>query len=143
MVTEVEHPAVEAAGLTKVYGSGNTEVRALRGVDLRGLFAETFGLPAVVNTDLTAHALAEYHYGSGRGARRFLCMAMGTGLGAGVVINGQALRFIGGKAGDTGRVIVEPGGPPDTCSYCIIPGSRRCHRRRPSGRQALAQSSVG
>lgn len=34
MLAEVEHPAVEASGLTKVYGSGNTEVRALRGVDL-------------------------------------------------------------------------------------------------------------
>ncbi len=109
---------------------------ALRGVDLRGLFAETFGLPVVVNNDLTAHALAEYHYGSGRGARRFLCMAMGTGLGAGVVINGQALRFIGGKAGDTGRVIVEPGGPPDVYgargsaeALCGVPGIERLARR--------------
>jgi glucokinase len=105
---------------------------ALRGVDLRGLFEGQIGLPVTVNNDLTAHALAEYHYGSGRGTRRFLCMALGTGLGAGVVINGQALRFVGGTAGDTGRVIVEPDGPADVYgargsaeALCGIPGIER------------------
>lgn len=105
---------------------------ALRGVNMRGLFETEFGVPVTVNNDLTAHALAEYHYGSGRGARRFLCMAIGTGLGAGVIINGQALRFIGGKAGDTGRVIVEPDGPPDVYgargsaeALCGTPGIER------------------
>jgi glucokinase len=105
---------------------------ALRGLNLRGLFENAFELPVVVNNDLTAHALAEYHYGSGRGARRFLCMAIGTGLGAGVVNNGSALRFVGGNAGDTGRVIVEPGGPPDMYgargsaeALCGIPGVER------------------
>ncbi|HVO69694.1 MAG TPA: ROK family protein [Aggregatilineaceae bacterium] len=99
---------------------------------LRGLVENAFELPVVVNNDLTAHALAEYHYGSGRGARRFLCMAIGTGLGAGVVINGDALRFVGGNAGDTGRVIAEPGGPPDmygargsTEALCGIRGVER------------------
>lgn len=121
---------------------------ALRGVDMRGLFADTFGLPVMVNNDLTAHALAEYHYGSGRGARRFLCMAMGTGLGAGVVINGQALRFIGGKAGDTGRVIVEPGGPPDVYgargsaeALCGVPGIERLALQR-YGRRVPAHEVI-
>ena len=105
---------------------------ALRGVDMKGLFEREFGLPVTVNNDLTSHALAEYHYGSGRGVPRFLCMAIGTGLGAGVIINGQALRFIGGKAGDTGRVIVVPGGPPDVYgargsaeAMCGVPGIER------------------
>ena len=40
---------------------------ALRGLDLRGLMEDNFGLPVVVNNDLTAHVLAEYDYGSGRG----------------------------------------------------------------------------
>src|SRR5215212_5219546 len=62
---------------------------ALRGLDLRGFMEDNFGLPVVVNNDLTAHALAEYDYGSGRGTRRFLCMAVGTGLGAGVVLDGM------------------------------------------------------
>ena len=55
----------------------------LCGLDLRSMLEDAFGLPVVVNADLTAHVLAEYHYGSGRGSRRFLCLAVGTGLGAG------------------------------------------------------------
>ncbi len=87
---------------------------ALHGVNLKGLMQDRFNLPTVVNNDLTAHVLAEYVFGSGQGARRFLCMAIGTGLGAGVVINGEPLRFVGGCAGDTGHIILEPGGL--TCS---------------------------
>jgi len=93
---------------------------ALSGFDLRGLIEDEFGLPVAVNNDLTAHVLAEYHYGSGQGTRRFLCMAMGTGLGAGVIINGEPLRYVGGCAGDTGHIILEPGGP--ACSA----GCRGC-----------------
>ena len=93
---------------------------ALRGLNLRRLMEDNFGLPVVINNDLTAHVLAEYDYGSGRGTRRFLCMAVGTGLGAGVVIDGEPLRYLGGCAGDTGHVIIKPGGP--SCSM----GCRGC-----------------
>lgn len=86
---------------------------ALQGVDIRGLLEATFRLPVVVNNDLTAHALAEYVYGSGRGTRRFMVMAVGTGLGVGVIVNGEPLRYIEGTPGDSGRVILEPDGPPD------------------------------
>lgn len=86
---------------------------ALRGVDMRGLLEAAFDCPAVVNNDLTAHALAEYYYGSGQGARRFMVMAIGTGLGVGVIVNGAPLRYIEGTPGDSGRLILEPDGPPD------------------------------
>ena len=90
---------------------GNTP--ALAGVKLRGLLSAHFGLPAVLNNDLIAHALAESHFGSGRDVRRFMCVAMGTGLGAGFIVDGAPLRIFGGTTGDPGRVILEPGGPPD------------------------------
>jgi glucokinase len=109
----------------------------LCGLDLRNLLEDTFNLPVVVNADLTAHVLAEYHYGSGRGSRRFLCLAIGTGLGAGVVVNGEALRYLGGCAGDTGHVILQPDGP--SCSMgcrgcaealCAVPGIERLAKER-------------
>jgi len=93
---------------------------ALHGVDLKTPLENSFNLPVVVNNDLTAHVLAEYTFGSGSGARRFLCLAIGTGLGAGVVVDGEPLRYLGGCAGDTGHVILEPGGP--SCSS----GCRGC-----------------
>ncbi len=82
---------------------------ALRGLDLRAWLEEKFNLPALVSNDLAAHALAEYAFGAGRGTRRFMAMAIGTGLGAGVVVDGKPLRFVGGTTGDTGRVILKPG----------------------------------
>lgn len=86
---------------------------ALRGVDMRGLLEAAFDCPAVVNNDLTAHALAEYYYGSGRHVRRFMVLAIGTGLGVGVIVNGAPLRYIEGTPGDSGRIILEPDGLPD------------------------------
>ncbi|MBI1879694.1 MAG: ROK family protein, partial [Chloroflexi bacterium] len=111
----------------------------LCGLDLRGLLEGAFALPVVVNADLTAHVLAEYHYGSGRGSHRFLCLAVGTGLGAGVVVNGEALRYLGGCAGDTGHVIIQPDGP--RCSM----GCRGCAEALcgVSGIERLARERLG
>jgi glucokinase len=110
---------------------------ALRGVNLRGLLEEQFACTVVVNNDLSAHALAEYHFGSGAGARRFLCLAVGTGIGAGVIADGEALRYIEGTAGDTGRLILDPNGPPDVYgvrgtveSFCGVAGIERTARER-------------
>ncbi len=89
----------------------------LRGLDIVGWLETTFNLPVVLNNDLIAHTMAEYHFGVGRGVHRFMVMAIGTGLGAGVMIDGQPLRLIGGTTGDTGRVVIQPGGP--KCAYGV------------------------
>lgn len=93
---------------------------ALHDIDFLTLLEENFHLPVVVHDDVTAHTLAEYHFGGGRGSQRFLCLAMGTGLGAGVIINGKSLDFTGGCAGDTGHIILRPDGPQCTsgCRGC-------------------------
>ncbi len=80
----------------------------LVGINFRALMEDQFGLPVVVNNDLTAHALAEYYFGSGRGIDRLLCMAIGTGIGAGMIINGEPIRLWGGTAGDCGRCVIDP-----------------------------------
>ncbi len=121
---------------------------ALRGFNLRGLLEDNFGLPVAINNDLTAHVMAEYDYGSGRGTRRFLCMAVGTGLGAGVIIDGEPLRYLGGCAGDTGHVVIQPGGP--SCSMgcqgcaealCGVAGIERLAKER-TGRDTSAHEVI-
>jgi glucokinase len=121
---------------------------ALRGFNLRGLLEDNFGLPVAINNDLTAHVMAEYDYGSGRGTRRFLCMAVGTGLGAGVIIDGEPLRYLGGCAGDTGHVVIQPGGP--SCSMgcqgcaealCGVAGIERLAKER-TGRDIPAHEVI-
>ena len=93
---------------------------ALKGVDLRGWAEQTFECPARVSNDLIAHALGEYCFGSGRGSHRFMCMAVGTGFGVGVIENGRHLRLVGQTTGDAGRLILESSGP--KCNYGV-PGS--------------------
>lgn len=90
---------------------------AISGVDLFSWLQKEFHLPVLVSNDLTSHAMAEYYFGSGRGTHRFMAMAVGTGIGVGVVIDGQPLRFVGGTTGDTGRIILKPGGP--KCKYNV------------------------
>lgn len=91
--------------------AGNTP--ALRNVDVRGAVEARYGLPVVMNNDLTAHALGEYFFGSGTGIERFMCMALGTGLGAALIVDGVPLIIDGGNSGNTGLIIIDPTAPRD------------------------------
>jgi glucokinase len=109
----------------------------LRSVDMKGHLQERFDYPVVINNDLTAHALAEYRYGSGQGFGRFLCLVLGTGLGVGVMVSGEPVRFIEGTAGDVGRLVIEPTGPEDAYgvrgsaeALCGVPGIERLAKAR-------------
>jgi glucokinase len=84
---------------------------AFHNFNFRGLIEDAFRLPTVVHDDVTAHTLAEYRYGSGQGTRRFLCLAMGTGAGAGVIVDGKPVQYAWGTTGDAGHIILRPGGP--------------------------------
>jgi len=84
---------------------------ALRGFNFMEFFSRSFKFPVKILNDVSAHSLAEYTFGSGRNESRFMTVAVGTGIGAGVIINGKPLRFLGGTIGDAGRIILKPGGP--------------------------------
>jgi len=90
---------------------------ALRGFDFQSWLGKKHTIPVIVSNDLASHAMAEYWFGSGRGTRRFMTLAVGTGIGVGVVIDSKPLRFLGGTSGNTGRIILEPGGP--ECAYHV------------------------
>lgn len=97
----------------------NPNTPALVGIDFVSLFSD-FGLPLAIDADLNTPALAEYAFGSGQGAKRFMTAVIGTGAGSGMILNGQVLRFNSGFAGDTGHVILQPDGPQCTagCKGC-------------------------
>jgi len=103
-------------GRSPVY---NPNTPALVGIDFVEWFSP-LGLPVHTEQDLNAPALAEYHFGSGKGSRRFIAAAIGTGVGAGVILHGQVIRFTGYTTGDSGHIILEPGGPECTggCKGC-------------------------
>lgn len=91
----------------------NPNMPALVGIDFINLL-ERFQLPTWLEQDLNVPALAEYYFGEFRGAPRLMTASIGTGLGAGLVVNGEILDFSGGTIGDTGHIILQPDGP--TCT---------------------------
>ncbi len=82
---------------------------ALNDFDIRGAFAARYHCPVIVLNDVIAYALAEYHFGEGRGVQRLLCLGLGTGLAIAVIHDGAAIGTWGGVTADAGRVILDPG----------------------------------
>ena len=63
-----------------------------------------------IENDATLAALAEHRFGVGQGSSRFLTVALGTGIGAGFIKNGEPVHTANGTMGDIGHVIVDPTG---------------------------------
>lgn len=72
---------------------------------------QRFGGQARLMNDANACALAEWREGAGRGARTMAFLTMGTGMGAGLVINGQLHEGVSGNGGEIGHVRLAPDGP--------------------------------
>lgn len=70
-----------------------------------------FNLPVYVEHDGNAGALAEFYFGAGRGARNMIFLTMGTGLGAGLILNGQIYHGATDMAGEVGHIRMAENGP--------------------------------
>ncbi len=81
--------------------------------DVHGVsfFEERFRVPVAVQNDANACALAEYLYGSGRGVRNLVFMTFGTGLGAGIIVDGRLYAGANDNAGEIGHIRLAPTGP--------------------------------
>ncbi|SHL93106.1 ROK family protein [Chitinophaga sp. CF418] len=79
-------------------------------VPLAKLLGEKFGVPAILTNDANAAALGEFQYGAARSMRDFIVITLGTGVGSGIVANGQLIYGHDGFAGELGHCIVIPGG---------------------------------
>jgi glucokinase len=80
----------------------------LQDVDLRAWARARFGLPAAIENDANVAALAEWKLGAGRGVSTLVMITLGTGVGGGLVLDGELYR---GWA-EIGHVVVDRGGPP-------------------------------
>lgn len=80
-------------------------------VPLKELLAAHTGLPVYVEHDGNAGALAEWLFGAGQGARHLIFLTMGTGLGGGLILNGQLYRGASDMAGEVGHLRLKDGGP--------------------------------
>lgn len=91
-----------------------------------------FNLPAIVENDANAGALAEWMFGAGRGYDYVVYMTMGTGIGGGIVADGKIYHGANNSAGEVGHQILLPDGPPCRCgkrgcleALCSGPGIAR------------------
>ena len=98
-------------------------------VPLADMFAEKLGIPVAITNDANAAAMGEMKYGVAVGMDNFVELTLGTGVGSGIVANGQLIYGCDGFAGELGHMVVEPDGRPCGCgrkgcleTYCSATG---------------------
>jgi glucokinase len=97
--------------------------------------ARRTGQPVYVDNDANTLALGEWMFGAGRGARSLVLLALGTGVGGGVILDGRLHRGHGGFGGELGHVPVKFDGRPCVC------GGRGCLKAYASGTDIAARGS--
>ncbi len=81
------------------------------GVDIVTPFRDTFRVPVALQNDANACALAEWRFGAGRGVNSMIFLTFGTGMGAGLILDGKLYCGVNGMAGEIGHVRMADNGP--------------------------------
>jgi len=104
-------------------------------IPLAKMFSDALGIPVSMTNDANAAAIGEMTYGAAKGMKNFIMITLGTGVGSGIVVNGQMVYGCDGMAGELGHVIVAPGGRECGCgrkgcleTYCSATGVARTAR---------------
>ena len=87
---------------------------------LKANLESEFHIPVTIENDANASALAEFRFGGGRGYKALLYMTMSTGIGGGIIVNGEIYHGANDSAGEVGHQILLPNGPSCGC------GKRGC-----------------
>lgn len=80
-------------------------------VDIVSIISARFGVPVYLQNDANACALAEWRFGAGRGCNNMVFLTFGTGLGAGLILNGRLYTGTNDNAGECGHIRLERFGP--------------------------------
>lgn len=126
-------------------------------VPLAKLFEEKLGIPVALTNDANAAAMGEMTYGVARGMKNFIMITLGTGVGSGIVVNGQVVYGSDGFAGELGHVIIDRSPEARQCgcgrkgcleAYCSATGIVRTAREmlikdaRPSKLRSLNPDDI-
>jgi glucokinase len=79
-------------------------------IPLAKMFRERFHIPSVLTNDANAAAIGEMIFGGAKGMKDFMIITLGTGVGSGIVVNGEVLYGHDGFAGEVGHTIYDPNG---------------------------------
>lgn len=101
---------------------------------LRDRIQHRINLPVIIENDANAAAWGEARFGAGRGVGHVVCVTLGTGIGGGIIINGQLFRGRYGVGAEIGHYRVVPNGRQCGC------GNRGCWEKYASGRALVAEA---
>ncbi|MGL4934453.1 ROK family protein [Cetobacterium sp.] len=118
--------AVSATGqidgkIGKVVGGTNL-IPGWIGTNLVQILEDKYGLPAVLENDVNCAALGEMWMGAAAGKENFICLTIGTGIGGGVILNGELLRGEGSVAAEFGHIQIVKNGVQCGC------GNKGCYQ---------------
>ncbi len=107
-----------------------------RNVPVRDRLQAAFGLPCVVENDVKAGALGEWRFGAGAGLRNLAYLVVGTGIAAGLILDGRLYRGTAGMAGEIGHAIINREGTRCKC------GGRGCLEAEAAGPAIAAHAQA-
>ncbi|MFH0921966.1 MAG: ROK family protein [Fibrobacterota bacterium] len=132
---------------------GNPNMPAWTGTPILAEMRKRFDVPFFASNDANLAALAECHFGAGIGAKHLVFYILGTGVGGGIVVNGQVYEGVSGMAGELGHMVVHQGGRRCGCGSlgCVeayagslgITGMAREMLDTPEGRESAVFRAVG
>jgi glucokinase len=96
-------------------------------VPVAQLLSERYGVNTYLVNDANAAALGEHRYGAGRGLKNLVLLTLGTGIGGGIIIDGQLYEGATGSAAELGHMVIDMNGPVCAC------GNRGCLEMMASG----------
>ncbi len=124
-------------------------------VDVRTELGRYFNIPTAVTNDANAAALGEMLFGAAQGMKDFIVITLGTGLGSGIVANGELIYGADGFAGEIGHTTVDPDGRDCACgkrgcleAYCSATGLCRtvqeliCDTTEPSSLRSISDEKL-
>jgi glucokinase len=134
--------------------SAGAHVADLHGVPLAERISAKTGVPAFVDNDVNVLALGEWMFGLGRGAAACVVIAVGSAVGAGIILDGRLVRGKSGYAGELGHAPIDFNGPPCPCGgrgclslyvggEYLAAEARQRITREPSSLLALAGGEAG
>jgi len=94
---------------------GAENIPGWKGINVYKPILETYKLPTFGGNDVTVTGLAESIFGAGKDVRNMICLALGTGIGGGIIINNHVYLGSHGMAGELGHICVAPEGLQCTC----------------------------
>lgn len=121
-----------------------------KNVRIAGILEKEFGLPVILENDANAAGYGECIYGAGKGAVNMLYMTVSTGIGGGIIANGELVYGRDYCAGEVGHMIVLPGGPlcgcgQHGCIEALASGTaiaRAARKRLGEGKQSIIPDLV-